>query len=76
MEFNNSKVISRVVDATFPDYKQIIPKTVQIEATLLKNDLLKGIRATQVFTDNFNQVRFNFNPKSKANFLADSRLIL
>src|SRR3989338_927065 len=32
------RFISRVVDGTFPNYKEIIPKTFAAEATVLKND--------------------------------------
>jgi DNA polymerase-3 subunit beta len=62
------RLISRVIDASFPDYKQIIPKVVQTEAVILKNDLVKAVRSAQVFTDNFNQVRFSF--KNKENSLS------
>ncbi len=61
--FDRTRIVSRIVDATFPDYKQIIPKDLKIEAIVLKADLLKAIKGAQVFTDNFNQIRLNFNQK-------------
>ena len=59
----NNKIISRVIDGSFPDYKQIIPKTVHTEATILKTDLVNIIRSAQVFSDSFNQIRFKFDSK-------------
>jgi DNA polymerase-3 subunit beta len=58
-------LVSRVIDGSFPDYKQIIPKSPQTEITVLKNDLLSAIRSAQVFSDAFNQIRFKVEPKEK-----------
>ena len=64
-----NKIISRVIDGSFPDYKQIIPKTIHTEAVILKTDLVNILRSAQVFSDNFNQVRFKFDSK-------DNKLII
>lgn len=63
ISFDGAKIVSRVIDGSFPDYKQIIPKNVQTEAIVLKNDLIKTIHSAQVFSDNFNQIRFKFSVK-------------
>lgn len=55
-------VLSRIIDGTFPDYKQIIPKTSTTEAVVLKNDLQSALKVSNIFSDNFNQVTFNVNP--------------
>jgi DNA polymerase III subunit beta len=62
--FGAGKIVSRVIDGSFPDYKQIIPKELRTEATILKQDLIKAIRSAQVFSDNFNQIRFKFEGKA------------
>lgn len=63
--FLDGHLVSRVVDGSFPDYKQIIPKSSQTEVVVLKNDLVNTIRSAQVFSDAFNQVRFKVNSKDK-----------
>ena len=58
-------VTSRVIDGTFPDYKQIIPKEIKTEVTLLKQDLVSSLRISNIFSDKFSQVIFNISPKDK-----------
>lgn len=74
MTVNNSQVVftsenfyltSRVVEGNFPDYKQIIPKEFTTNVVALKVDLLNSLKATNVFLDSFNQVRFFIEPKAK-----------
>jgi len=54
-----------VIDGTFPDYRQIIPKGYTTEAVALKQDVITSIKVSNVFTDKFNQVRFIIDPKGK-----------
>jgi len=63
--FDETYLTSRLVDGTFPDYKQIIPKEFVTEATVLKQDLLNILKKTTVFSDNFHQVRFKLDPEKK-----------
>ena len=61
----NIYLTSRVVDGSFPDYKQIIPKIKTTEVTLLKQDLISSLRISNIFSDKFNQVTFNIKPNEK-----------
>ena len=63
--YNDIYVTSRVIDGAFPDYKQIIPKETKTEVTLLKQDLISGLRISNIFADKFSQVIFNINPTEK-----------
>lgn len=56
-------LVSRVIDGNFPDYKQIIPKEVKTEVQVLKEDLVQGLKISNIFSDNFNQVVFSIMPK-------------
>ncbi len=56
---------SRVIDGVFPDYKQIIPKETKTEVVVLKQDLLSGLRISNIFSDKFSQVTFYINQKNK-----------
>jgi DNA polymerase-3 subunit beta len=56
---------SRVIDGTFPDYKQIIPKDSKTEVIVLKQDIISALRISNVFSDKFSQVVFNISPREK-----------
>lgn len=58
-------LVSRVVDGTFPDYKQILPKDHKTEVTLLKQDLINALKIANVFSDTFHQVIFKIIPGEK-----------
>lgn len=62
---DGSYLVSRVIDGTFPDYKQIIPKEFKTEATLLKQDLVEALKLAHVFSDAFNQVTIRLVPGEK-----------
>jgi len=63
--FNNTKIISRIIDGTFPNYNDIIPKSFVSEATLLKEDILTVIKKTRVFSGNSQQISFHLYPNKK-----------
>ena len=58
-------VSSRVINGSFPDYKQIIPKTTNTEIIILKQDLLNTVKMATIFTDKFNQIQFSCDPQEK-----------
>ncbi|MEK7585670.1 MAG: DNA polymerase III subunit beta [Patescibacteria group bacterium] len=57
---------SRVVDGSFPDYKQIIPKESSTEAVILKQDLISSLKISNVFSDKFNQITVIIKPQEKS----------
>ena len=61
----NIYLTSRIIDGVFPDYRQIIPKEVKTDATLLKQDLLNALKLSNIFSDKFNQVNLKIAPKEK-----------
>lgn len=58
-------LISRVIDGTFPDYKQIIPKTSTTDAIILKQDFANTLKLSNVFSDKFNQINIKIDPENK-----------
>jgi DNA polymerase III subunit beta len=64
-EWEGYYLVSRIIDGTFPDYKQIVPKEFKTSITLLKQDLLSSLRLANVFSDNFNQVIMKIIPGEK-----------
>jgi len=63
--FGEVYITSRLVDGTFPDYKQIVPSEQTTEAVVLKQDLIQALKVTGVFANRFNQATLNFDPKQK-----------
>lgn len=62
---DNTYLTSRLIDGVFPDYRQIIPKEVKTEATVLKQELLNALKISNIFSDKFNQVNLSIKPKEK-----------
>ncbi|TSC61682.1 MAG: DNA polymerase III subunit beta [Parcubacteria group bacterium Greene0416_14] len=58
-------VTSRLTDGLFPDYNQIIPKTITTKAILLKNDLVNTLKTATIFSNKFNQSKILIDPEGK-----------
>jgi len=56
---------SRVIDGTFPNYKEIVPKSFTTEVTLLKGDFTETLRKARVFAGADQHVGFHVYPKKK-----------
>jgi len=56
---------SRLLDGSFPNYKQIVPKEFSTEAVVLREDLSQALKGLVVFSDKFMQVLFVVDPKRK-----------
>ena len=60
-----ARYVSRVVDGTFPNYKEIMPKKFETEATVLKNDFADMLRKARVFSGNDQHMGLHVYPKRK-----------
>lgn len=58
-------VVSRLIEGTFPDYQQIIPKNPKTEAILLKQDLVSALKTSTIFSGSFHRVDFTVQPTKK-----------
>lgn len=47
---------SRLVEGSFPDYRQIIPKTKETTVTALVEDVKQALRTLSIFSDKYHQV--------------------
>ncbi len=63
---NSFYIVSRLVDGSFPDYAQLIPKNYSATVTLLKNDLINAIKVSNIFSDTLNQVKFKVSIAEKS----------
>ena len=61
----NVYLTSRIIEGTFPDYRQIIPKETTSKAVLLKQDLINSLKTSLIFSDAFNQLTLKLSPKAK-----------
>ena len=69
---DGARFVSRVVEGTFPNYKEIIPKTFSTEATILKSDLAEMLKKARIFSGNDQHVGLHVYPKRKI-FTATAR---
>jgi len=67
---SNNSIVSRLTNATYPDYRQIIPKDFVVEATVLRKDFETALKRTTIFSDSFQKVTFNFDTKKNTLSLA------
>ncbi len=58
-------LVSRLINGSFPDYKQIIPKSTSSEVVALKHDLINALKVSTLFTDKFNQANISISVKNK-----------
>lgn len=56
-------LVSRLTNAVYPDYRQIIPKESVVEAIILRKDFETALKRTTIFSDSFQKVRMSFDPK-------------
>ena len=56
-------LVSRLTNAVYPDYRQIIPKESIVEAVVLRKDFETAIKQTTIFSDSFQKVNLSFDPK-------------
>jgi len=57
-------IVSRLTNATYPDYRQIIPKESTVETTVLRKDFEAALKRTTIFSDSFQKVSLGFDPKN------------
>jgi len=48
--FGSVEIISRIIEGSFPDYQQIIPKTFQTETKIDRNDFINAIKTASLFS--------------------------
>jgi DNA polymerase-3 subunit beta len=59
----NGMLVSRLTNAVYPDYRQIIPKESIVEAVVLRKDFEAALKRTTIFSDIFQKIRISFDPK-------------
>ena len=65
--FKNEEIelISRLIDGEYPDYEQIIPKAVDSEVTINKEQLINAVRLASNFSGQTNDIKIKINAGKK-----------
>ena len=72
-EFNEIKVVSRLINGKYPEYKHIIPKKYETKLICDKNILQNGIKLAGLFASgNSNEIRLKIDSQKKNVFLLAS----
>lgn len=56
---------SRIIDGTFPDYRQIIPKTHATRTVALVQDIQHALKSAAIFSDRFQKLTISVVPRDK-----------
>lgn len=70
------EIISRLIDGQFPDYEQIVPKEVDAEILLNRDELINALKLVSAFSSRNNEVavRIQENKKTMEVYSVDSVL--
>lgn len=61
LQFNDTHIISRLVDGQYPDYKQIIPTSFNTTVIAERLALIGALKTGGIFSQNNNSVKFSYN---------------
>jgi DNA polymerase-3 subunit beta len=56
-KFDETEIISRLIDGQYPDYRQIIPKEFKTNAVVSRDELLHALKATALFAPDTNNIK-------------------
>lgn len=64
-KFNNCETTSRLIDGTFPDYKAIIPKEVQTEVIIPRQEFINAIKLVSSFSGKAQDITMKIGDNKK-----------
>lgn len=59
------RLVSRLINAKFPEYQAIIPKDFEIEVNVDKKELIDAVKIAGIFTGKINDVKVTLKPNQK-----------
>ncbi len=69
---NSTELVSRLIEGQYPDYKQIIPNKSQTKAKVDKNELIRAVKTSSLFSKTgVNDINLDF-PKEKNQIIVSS----
>ncbi|MCL4404212.1 DNA polymerase III subunit beta [Patescibacteria group bacterium] len=62
---NGERVISRLIDGRFPDYKAVIPKECRTEVTIDRQELINAVKLASTFSGKSNDITIRIGENGK-----------
>ncbi len=62
---NGLEIISRLINGDFPDYQAIIPKLIETEIIVNREQLINAIKLASIFIDRLNEIKIIIKDKAK-----------
>ncbi len=62
----NVELISRIIEGNYPDYEQIIPKSIETEITVKRDNLVNALKLVSTFSSKTNDIRLKITENNKA----------
>lgn len=76
IDVENTQIVSRLIDGTFPDYQQIIPTTATTTVTMEKEELVSAVRMASVFaSDASHNIKCTITPPTGCTIAAVSTTV-
>ncbi len=83
-QIDNVRIVSRLINGKYPEYKQIIPKQFSTKIIVLRDELLRAVKIAGIFAKNkAGEVKFEIDPTtsearvySKAEEVGDNKTVL
>lgn len=66
MKTNEVELISRLVDGEYPDYEQIVPRSIETEITLPRISFINAIKLVSTLSGKVNDIKFRVKEGQKA----------
>jgi len=64
--YDTVELISRTIEGKYPDYRQLIPDHFETQVVLSKDDLMRAVKTTSLFSRNgLNDIHLEFAPDGK-----------
>jgi DNA polymerase-3 subunit beta len=73
--FENSRIISRLIEGDFPDYKEIIPSDFDTKVIFGRDDFKKAVKRASFFASKINDVRLEVKESGEVGVSARSQKI-
>jgi len=71
--YNQVELISRTIEGRYPDYRQLVPSSFETEITVPKDELLRAVKATSLFSrSGLNDINLKFSPGSSVKITANN----
>lgn len=63
-QIDNVRIVSRLINGKYPEYKQIIPSNFSTKVVMMKEDLLRAVKIAGIFAKNkAGEVKFEIDPE-------------